>query len=29
LAVGLLGWYYRKSLKQRLHFGGHSGMRLG
>jgi putative PEP-CTERM system integral membrane protein len=29
LAVGLLGWYYRKSLKQRLHFGGQGGMRLG
>jgi putative PEP-CTERM system integral membrane protein len=29
LAAGLLAWYYRKSLKQKLHFGGQSGMRLG
>jgi hypothetical protein len=27
LAVGLLAWYYRKSLRQKLHFGGQSGMR--
>jgi putative PEP-CTERM system integral membrane protein len=29
LAAGLLAWYYRKSLKQRLQFGRQSGMRLG
>jgi putative PEP-CTERM system integral membrane protein len=29
LAAGLLAWYYRKSLRQKLHFGGQNGMRPG
>jgi len=29
LVAGMLAWYYRKSLRQRFHFGGQSGMRPG